>query len=48
MTDHLTQGRSKFILFDLNKIWEKIGSMMHIVQMPIRTIHGLYDGFIRR
>jgi hypothetical protein len=48
VTDYLTQSRSKIILFDSSKLWEKIRAMMHIIPRFVRTIHGLNDSFIRR
>jgi hypothetical protein len=48
VTDYLTQSRSKIILFDFGKLWEKRRAMMHIIPRPVGSIHGLYDGFIRR
>jgi hypothetical protein len=44
--DYLSQGRSKIILFDSSKLWEKIREMVHIIPWSLRTIHGLYDLFI--
>jgi hypothetical protein len=38
MIDHLTQGRSKVIMFDPNKSWEEIGAMMHIIPRHIGTV----------
>jgi hypothetical protein len=47
VTNYLTQSRSKVILFDSSKLWEKIRVMMHIIPRFVRTIHGFDDGFIR-
>jgi hypothetical protein len=46
MTDYLAQSRSKVILFESSKLWEKIRAMMHIIPSFVRTIHGFDDGFI--
>ena len=46
VTEYLTQSRSKVILFDSGKLWEKIRAMMHIIPRFVRTIHGLDDRFV--
>jgi hypothetical protein len=39
VTNHLTQGRSKIILFDPNKLWKDVRGMMHIVPWPLIWLH---------
>ena len=46
MINYLTQSRSKVILFDSFKLWEKIRAVMHIIPRYVETIHGFDDIFL--
>jgi hypothetical protein len=47
ITNYLAQSRSKVVLFDSFKLWEKRRMVMHIIPRFVGTIHGFDDGFVR-